>query len=46
MISLLEAGAINFEGWVSHRIPFDNIQEAFEIANDPNIDKMKIIVYL
>ncbi len=44
VISLLEAGKINFDGWVSHRFKLDDIEDAFRLANDRNADKMKIMI--
>ena len=44
IIRLLESKKINLEGWVSHRFKFDEIQKAFDIANDHMVNKMKIII--
>lgn len=44
IIRLLESKKINLEGWVSHRLKLDEIQKAFDIANDININKLKIII--
>jgi len=44
VINLLEAGKIDFTDWVSHRFSLDKINDAFELANDKNADKMKIMI--
>ena len=44
IIRLLESKKINLEGWVSHRLKLDEIQKAFDIANDINVNKLKIII--
>ncbi len=46
IIKMLHAGLINFDKWVSHRFPLEEINKAFETANDPDINKMKITVYM
>ncbi|MCL4378431.1 MAG: NAD(P)-dependent alcohol dehydrogenase [Actinobacteria bacterium] len=44
IIALLEAKKLNLDGWVSHRYNLDEIQKAFDVANDPDVDKLKIII--
>lgn len=44
IIRLLEKKLIKIEDIVTHRLKIDNIEEAFDIANNPNINKMKIII--
>ena len=46
LIKLIERGAINFEGILSHRFKFEDIQKAIDTANDQNIEKVKIIIYM
>lgn len=43
---MLNARFINFDKWVSHQFPLDDINKAFELANNPGINKMKITVYI
>ena len=45
IINMFSDGMINFDKWVSHRFPLDEIDKAFETANNPDIDKMKITIY-
>ena len=44
IIRMLESKMINFEDWVTHRFELNEIQKAFDIANDPLVNKMKIII--
>lgn len=44
IIRLLESKMVNFKDWVSHRFKLDEIQEAFDIFNNPLINKMKIMI--
>jgi len=44
IINLLEAEKINFDGWVSHKFSLEKINEAFELASDKNVNKMKIMI--
>ena len=44
IISLLEEKKVNICDIVTHKFKLDQISKVFEIANNPNIDKMKIMV--
>ena len=44
VIALLAAGRIDAEAWVSHRFALGRIREAIAIANDPSVDKLKVMV--
>ena len=44
VIDLLAAGRLKAESWVSHRFPLDAIVEAFRIAGDPAVDKLKVVI--
>lgn len=44
VVRLLESKLINFEDFVTHRFKLDEIQKAFDTANNPSIDQMKIII--
>ena len=44
IIDLLESKRINLSNWVTNRFKIDDIVEAFKVASDSNIDKMKIII--
>lgn len=44
IINLIEAKMINLNGWISHRYRLNEIQKAFDVANDPDINKLKIII--
>ncbi len=44
IIKLLESGIIDFSYLVSHRFKLKDIEEAIRITNDPDIDKMKIMI--
>ncbi len=44
VLRLFENGKIDVNGLISHTFTLDRIEEAFKTADDPKIDKMKIIV--
>jgi L-iditol 2-dehydrogenase len=44
VISLLAAGRLKGEPWVSHRFALDRIREAITVAGDPRADKLKVMV--
>lgn len=44
VLKLLEAGKINSSAMVSHHYPLGEIQQAFMTAEDPSVDKLKIII--
>ena len=44
VIALLAAGRIDAEAWVSHRFALGRIREPIAIANDPSVDKPKVMV--
>ena len=44
VLSMLEAGSINGETWVSHRFNLEDIEEAIRVAEDPNADSLKMII--
>ncbi|MBC7333380.1 MAG: NAD(P)-dependent alcohol dehydrogenase [Actinobacteria bacterium] len=46
IIRLLDSGLISVSDWVSHRFRLEDIQKAINIANDPSINKLKIIIEL
>jgi L-iditol 2-dehydrogenase len=44
VIELLAAGRLDVDAWVSHRFPLARIAEAITTANDPAVDKLKVMV--
>ena len=46
IIRLLESNLINLNDWISHKFKFEDINKAIDLAIDPNIDNMKIIINL
>ena len=44
VIDLLAAGRIDVEAWISHRYPLARITEAIATANDPAVNKLKVMV--
>lgn len=44
VLQLLEKSKIDFTPYVTHRFKLEDIEEAFKVANDPRIEKMKIII--
>jgi len=44
LISLLETGKIEIEDTVTHYFKLEEIKKAFEIACNPDIDKLKIVI--
>ncbi len=43
-IKLLEQGDFNLKPLITHKFPFDEVQDAFDLLNDPNNEAIKIIV--
>lgn len=46
IIRMIEMSKIDFTGFVTHRFKLDDIVKAIDIASNPDIDKMKIIIYM
>jgi L-iditol 2-dehydrogenase len=44
IISLLEGGKIKIEDIVTHYFKLDDIEKAFSTANDPDVDRLKIVI--
>jgi len=45
VIDLLAAGKLKGFPWVSHRFPLSGIVEAIGLANDPQMETLKVVVY-
>jgi len=44
VIELFESKKINFDGYVTHRFKFEQIEQAFKVANDSKVNNIKIMI--
>ena len=44
LLSLLEAGTLSSQGLITHRFPFERVQEAFDLAASRAEGVMKIVI--
>jgi L-iditol 2-dehydrogenase len=44
IIDLMMRGKLEVDNWISHRFKLEDIEEAMKTANDPKIDKLKMMI--